>query len=322
MGNKELAKSILFSLFFSISFVFQGQEILTDETKIIQGISKYRTELIIKNHTELKSLPSILDKFENLPVERNEQLGILYSIQFYSKYKKVVLRNLKRKLKAIDENIDFEDFISINEIELISRNPDLVDLIMSEILEKDFPYKLKNNQNLLKEIQFYDLQSGEKIVDIGAGTGTTGIVLGYIYDSLDIYMNELSIALVQLIEDKISRCTSLNSSNRFQIIKGAKQNTNLENLNLDKIILKNTFHHFTKKDKMLKSIQKSLKPDGVIYIYESLYRTEEDKKSCLKIMSEKNIIKFFSSYGFALVDSQYLHEGKIGMYKMKIDHGK
>jgi len=79
-------------------------------------------------------------------------------------------------------------------------------------------------------------------------------------------------------------------------VRGRKKETKFEPASLDKIIIRNSFHHFSKKEAMLASIKTSLKPNGVLFLQEPL----KSGKGCAMKMEEAEIKEILISNGFIL----------------------
>ena len=88
----------------------------------------------------------------------------------------------------------------------------------------------------------------------------------------------------------------------MSLVQGEITSTNLEGLDLDKIIIRQSFHHFSRKKEMLSSISKSLKPDGRLYVLEATKDHPDNYCRCLcdEAMRSKRIIKKITSNGFKL----------------------
>ena len=93
---------------------------------------------------------------------------------------------------------------------------------------------------------------------------------------------------------------SLQASNKFHVIKGAKKSTNFEGNNLDVILVRDAFHHFSAKKRMLKSIKKSMHPEGRVIVSEHVIESTLPDDRCSKIMNKADIIAAFSGQGFKL----------------------
>ncbi|HRI32986.1 MAG TPA: hypothetical protein PLD02_04485, partial [Saprospiraceae bacterium] len=61
---------------------------------------------------------------------------------------------------------------------------------------------------------------------------------------------------------------SYNLGTIYKSWKGSSTSTGMEDSTFDKIIIRNTFHHFRKKDKMLQSIMKSMNDETELIILE------------------------------------------------------
>lgn len=98
---------------------------------------------------------------------------------------------------------------------------------------------------------------------------------------------------------------------QVHLVKGQKKSTGLEGQQLDKIIIRDSFHHFKKKSKMLASIKKSLKDTGELFVVESVIIQNNGGKNCPMAMHASDIIKTIESGGFKLEQNVGLYLGRV-----------
>jgi SAM-dependent methyltransferase len=101
------------------------------------------------------------------------------------------------------------------------------------------------------------------------------------------------------------------SSNVIIVVHGTYYSTGLNELNLDKIIIRNSFHHFKKPRNMLSSIKLALKPKGELYLYELVPPENKEDWRCKKVMKTKKIKKICKKNGFLIVEEKMVGTDKI-----------
>lgn len=160
------------------------------------------------------------------------------------------------------------------------------------------------------ELDIYKLKPGNTVADIGIGySWMEGLLLVY-YDSLKLYGNDISrfaIKWSDTITKRYIQLRNMPNTNVYTVVKGAKTKTNLPENTFDKIIVRETFHHFKKPHDMLLDIKTKLKQDGRLYIYEpDLVKTSFSKQCGSLNYSAEDLRKFFTSAGFTIVEEHIL----------------
>jgi len=174
-------------------------------------------------------------------------------------------------------------------------------LINIGVLELDYPYRVSSSFQLHKELFFYDIRNGERIGEVGAGNGEFSIILAMIYDSLEIFINELDRYQLSYIQNKVDRLMSVSRAHSMTTVPGETWKTNLEESPVDKLLLRNSYHHFFDKKHMLSSINSSLTENGELFVYEAT-RDLNRKEMCDKAIAQKDILKAITKAGFELLD--------------------
>ena len=145
-------------------------------------------------------------------------------------------------------------------------------------------------------LQNMDIDTGDIIADIGAGSGyhvfkiANIAVKGLIY-AVDI-QDEM---LVELRKNKVN-----GKFNNVELIKGSEKTVNLPENSVDKVLMVDVYHEFNYPMEMIASIKKALKTNGKIFLIE--YRGEDDNVPIKKIhkMTEEQAIKEMQAAGMKL----------------------
>lgn len=162
------------------------------------------------------------------------------------------------------------------------------------------------------ELSIYNIKPKEVIAEVGFGTGwLTGLMLIQ-YDSLTYYANDIdesSLIAIEPITKKYLGLRKTPNTNKLVIVKGATTKTNLPTNTFDKIIVRETFHHFEFPNDMLQDLKKLLKPNGKLFVYEPKVETTFFSKECGSNNYSKNdILKFFSDNDFSLSEEYDLFD--------------
>lgn len=178
-------------------------------------------------------------------------------------------------------------------------NAKVLTLEALRIVDQEGNYLDPDYSYFISELEFYDLHDGLRLGEIGAGQNArfSRLIL-QIFDFEQLFVNELGdynfSTLKKHFKDYISK-------GKMKLVNGRKKSTKLEDKELDKVIIRNAYHHFKKEDKMLQSIKKALKPDGILYLSEPVFYLRDDpEKGCIYAISRDEIIEELTRNGFSL----------------------
>jgi len=281
-------------------------------------ISAYKQDLLIASSKSLKKLKALKQEIRDSELKEAKKEKLIKIISLLPKSYK--------KDWAYDQALEIL-FKRKYQGELLKKIKD-IDAEFLELNLKVFALKrlkiFKSNtdgiQDLVSEIEFYQLANHQTIGEIGAGFGDFSFILIKLFDFEKIYINELN-------SDHIKRMKKIkkdfpSKKDKIQIIKGSKKSSKLENKKLDKIIIRNTFHHFSKSESMIKSIADALNPDGILYLSEPVTEIGGDKKVCREAISKKEILKSLSSFDFKLEREMIIGDFLLMEFKQKQTYPK
>ena len=185
-------------------------------------------------------------------------------------------------------------------------------LVAQNLLEEKYPYKLKMDTALLKEIEDYELKKDMTLVDIGTGGGHFPFILALGGYEGTIYMTELNTSLVKALSMKKNDERLESYRDDLHIVQGKKRNASLGAIKADKIFFRETFHHIKYKKAMLESIRQNIAPGGLVYVKEAVRDNVTLKKAnCNKIIYKSQIIEEFQKAGYNLVKEKNMDEAVI-----------
>ncbi|HFA47958.1 MAG TPA: methyltransferase domain-containing protein [Bacteroidetes bacterium] len=294
-------------IFLFFSFNISAQTETSPSTRFIANLARYRNELIAGNFDNYKTLIH-LDTLWKQPEAMKEEaedllFNVIYGSEMYLLKPKKIVKRVNKKLP----DYPLLYLLTEDNINIILKNKHLIDLLTNGILKPDPPFQIDPETYIFEELDFYGIKDGMTIGEIGAGNGVFSLMLGLAYDSLTIYVNDLDFFSVRYAKEKITGCGSKNSGNEYFFVEGKKKSTQLENIKLDKIIIRNAFHHFSRRPEMLASIKQSLKPGGDLYIADPYLCTGHDF-DCDEIMAAEDIKKAILDNGFEIIDEKYKDE--------------
>lgn len=154
----------------------------------------------------------------------------------------------------------------------------------------------EEEENTTKLINNMDINLGDTIADIGAGSG-------YHVFKMAPIAKEGAIYAVDIQEEMLAALImhpSYNTNKNIETILGDEKTVNLSENSIDKVLMVDVYHEFNYPYEMVMSIKKALRKDGKIYLIE--YRGEDDTVPIKKIhkMTEKQAVKEMSAAGFKL----------------------
>ncbi|MBT5927540.1 MAG: methyltransferase domain-containing protein [Verrucomicrobia bacterium] len=119
-----------------------------------------------------------------------------------------------------------------------------------------------------------DLKPGQKIADIGAGTGLyTGLFSDAVGNEGTVYAVDIVPIFLSNILDRAKETQRTN----IKTVLGSAKSTKLPANSVDKVFICDTYHHFEFPKNTLASISKALRPGGEIILID--FTREESESS-------------------------------------------
>ena len=115
-------------------------------------------------------------------------------------------------------------------------------------------FKLDKNELIIKVIK--DIY-GLKVLDIGGGTGSLAKEL--ISLGADVTILDPEVNMTKIAKEK---------SKKIKVINGYSDNIPCKDFSIDIVIMRDSFHHISKKEETLQECKRILNKDGRIIIYE------------------------------------------------------
>lgn len=162
-----------------------------------------------------------------------------------------------------------------------------------------------------------NFRPGDIIADIGTGSGWLAAAISMFADSVTFVLEDIdSTAFRQSLFDSalyhFSRKAGKLPLNSFTYAAGTECSSGLNKGTFNKVLLIDTYHHFTCTDKMLADITSLLKEGGQLLIVEAIARKPGDiHHGCRRpIFSEDEIISSVEAYGLTLTDKTMIYRTK------------
>jgi hypothetical protein len=133
-----------------------------------------------------------------------------------------------------------------------------------------------------KCVDTINFKKGEIVADIGAANGSIEAMLSMFHDSLTFYIQDIDTTVCnqKIINDVVKRYQTLNGrpfTNKFIVIKGADNETNLPDNTFNKILMLWTYEYFKNPKSIMKDLRLKLRNNGLMYIINPGIDNEEGK---------------------------------------------
>lgn len=171
----------------------------------------------------------------------------------------------------------------------------------------------------LHEILLYKFKGGQTIADIGAGSAYFERGISKYSDQLTVYVTEIDSAMVSQMETRLLLLDSTDRKNiKYITVKGTTETTGLPLGIFDKIIIRNTFHHFSDPDFMLQQIRPLLKKGGRLYIVDIMAGTTRNKPACNAHLMRTTFMDYMKRNGYVLIKEMPLQYDEFILFEFKV----
>lgn len=149
-------------------------------------------------------------------------------------------------------------------------------------------------------IEAMDLQAGDVVADIGAGTGYFTFKISPRVPQGKVLAVDIQPEMLEIIQDKIQE----EKVSNVKTVQGTAQNPKLPEDSVDWVLLVDAYHEFSYPKEMMENIVRSLNPYGKVALVE--YRAE-DTSIMIKPrhkMTEAQAVKEMEAVGLTLQENK------------------
>ncbi len=317
MKTPLLISGFILLHFFIHTSLGQDQEVY--KKKIILELNNYRYQLISDTifNKEIKKIGSRYKASSHFSI-----IDIYYDLLdlHYENHSPTLSELDYLKTKRLEE---FQNISEIKkELEFLNKYPELFLLMDDKFISRDYPYRLRHHHFMFDELLVCKVDTNHRVAEVGVGTGFFAYLLSRVFRPKAYHLNEIDTSQVYFFP-QIKKFHADSLQKDCQIILGDITITNLQG-KYDKIIIRNTFHHFKKKAKMLENIKQHLADDGEIVVIEVFQEDSDDSLdetygsySCFFQMKEKRFMSYFEKANLKMIKkSKFLNRS---MFVFKAD---
>lgn len=160
-------------------------------------------------------------------------------------------------------------------------------------LERPEREKEENTATLLQNM---DIQPGDDIADIGAGSGYHVFKIAPMLTNGQVYAVDIQEEMIGAMRQK----KKIKDVKNVSLILGSEKSVQLPENSVDKVLLVDVYHEFNYPYEMMQTIKDALRPKGKIYLIE--YRGEDPNVPIKEIhkMTQKQAVKEMKALGLKL----------------------
>ncbi|MFN3489039.1 MAG: class I SAM-dependent methyltransferase [Emticicia sp.] len=174
-----------------------------------------------------------------------------------------------------------------------------------------FPNKKIIADSWGKSLSFFNIKEGDNIADIGSKSMTFVGILSVFTPKANFYCEDIDSACTtseqaKKVIDYYTKIKGEPINSTITPVIGTETSTTLATAFFDKVIIDNSLHEFSEKVLMMKDIKRILKKNGLLYLRESLGRTNgELHTGCNQaLFDEAHLVSFVTEQGFKFIKSE------------------
>ncbi|MEC4049825.1 methyltransferase domain-containing protein [Flavobacterium sp. SUN046] len=174
-----------------------------------------------------------------------------------------------------------------------------LDRLSASHLTKDSIY-----QWVKTDLDFIQPKQQDTIADIGSYDGYYPLIYSIFSDSTVYYLNDISTKGFVYFDNIKAICTKIKGrdiTNKFTIVIGQDDSTNLKDHQFNKVLIRDALHHFKSMDKMLEDIKRIMKPKARLILFEPIRgRNSNTESLCKGAMTVEELLSLLNKNGFIL----------------------
>jgi ubiquinone/menaquinone biosynthesis C-methylase UbiE len=185
----------------------------------------------------------------------------------------------------------------------------------------DANHKKVDDSVFLSEIRLYEFDTGDIIADIGTGSGYFEIVLSKFCDSLQVYATDIDSVSVNHLATQLKFLDLHDDKNiTYNAVLGNEKSSLLPSNTFDKVIIRNTFHHFKYPLEMLQDCKRMMTKNARLFIVDILVDEVDRPPACSLHLTRKTFLNYFTNNGFVLTNETTLEYDNFKLFEFELRH--
>ncbi len=178
---------------------------------------------------------------------------------------------------------------------------------------------LVSDSVFLSEVQAYKFKPAEVIADIGVGSGYFEIVLSKFCDTLKVYAIDIDSMSTDHLTTQL-KFLELNDRKNitYNVGLGNQTSSLLAANSLNKVIIRNTFHHFACPVEMLEDCKRIMKKNGKLFIVDILVDEVERPPVCWLHLTRSVFLNYLTNNGFVLTNETNLEYDNFKLFEFQL----
>jgi ubiquinone/menaquinone biosynthesis C-methylase UbiE len=183
----------------------------------------------------------------------------------------------------------------------------------------DADHIMVNDSAFLSEVQLYEFKTDEIIADIGTGSGYFEIALSKFCDNLQVYANDIDSGSIGQLTTQF-KFLDLNDDRNitYNTVLGNEKSTLLPAHRFDKVIIRNTFHHFKYPIEMLEDCKRIMKKNSRLFIVDILVDETDGSPVCPLHLTRSVFLNYLTNNGFVLTNETNLEYDHFKLFEFQL----
>jgi ubiquinone/menaquinone biosynthesis C-methylase UbiE len=171
----------------------------------------------------------------------------------------------------------------------------------------------------LSEIELYGFKNNDVVADIGAGSGYFELLLSKYCDSLVVFATDIDSQVLTHLETYL-KFLELNDKRAitYKTVLGNEKSSQLPSNSFDKIMISNTFHHFSYPNEMLEDCKRILKKNGRLFIIDIMTDEVDPTPACTLHQTRQTFFNFLTASGFVLINEAKLDYDNFKLFEFQL----
>ncbi len=319
-----------------------AREILNNKNdSILKSINDYRLKILKYNESNLlmmnlyeRQADSMLNVIDKSTLTQGKQ-------RIFKDLTTLSVNNISNdvysKVKELDQAlaITFNKYISLTSLYDLDRKyyqqtiikkkfksweADIAEFIHNKSIDYYNADKIKvEDAVFFDEVKVYKFNTGDVIADLGAGSGYFEKVLSKYCDNLIVYATDIDSATITRLTTQLTFLELNDKTNITYVpVLGDDKSSHLPFNSFDKVIIRNTFHHFSYPREMLEDCRRIMKKEGKLFIVDILIDEVSKTPQCNFHLTRKVFLNYLKGSGFILINETRLEYDNFKCFEFQL----